>query len=60
MPSLRSLTAYSRSDEEGASGAAEVDSTVHSAFPAVDEEMEEDLPAAGTVLLVRSLVLKYF
>ena len=52
----RYLKDYSRSDEDGLSSSSHLDSTVHTAFPVADDQMEEELPAAGTVFSDRFLI----
>ncbi len=47
---FRYLNAYSRTEDDGLNPSSHMDSTNHSAGPLQDDQMEEDLPAAGAVL----------
>ena len=53
---FRYLNAYSRTEDDGLNSSSHMDSTNHSAGPLHDDQMEEDLPAAGAVL---NIFLRY-
>ena len=52
----RYLKDYSRAEEDGLSSSSHLDSTIHSAFPAIEDQVEEELPAAGSVFLDLRLI----
>ena len=53
---FRYLNAYSRTEDDGLNSSSHMDSTIHSVGPLQDDQMEEDLPAAGAVW---NIFLKY-